>query len=152
MSLDVYIKYKQPKKRIIKKGLDGTACGSTIAYYPEDTVVEETEWSSNITHNMTKMARSIPVSYKVNGEVFENDLYHIVWRPEEIGIGNVCNNTDVVAEALQTGLAYMISHREELLQYNPENGWGSYNSFLKWLISYWKACLDNPGCEIEVYR
>lgn len=36
MSLDIYIKYKQPKKRLIKKGFDGTACDSTIAMYKKD--------------------------------------------------------------------------------------------------------------------
>lgn len=60
MSLDVYIKYKQLKKRTIKKGLDGVACGSTIAVYPEDRVVEETKWHANITHNKNEMAMHIP--------------------------------------------------------------------------------------------
>ena len=68
----------------------------------------------------------IPVSYQVEGETYENNLYSLVWRPEEVGIGNVCNNTDTMAGALQTGLAYMITHREELLPYNPDNGWGDY--------------------------
>ena len=152
MSLDVYIKYKQPKKRTVKKGMDGVACGSTIAVYPEDIEVEETEWHSNITHNMAEMAMHIPVSYQVDGETYENDLYYLVWRPEEVGIGNVCNNTITVAGALQTGITYMISHREELLKYNPNNGWGDYDSFLEWLLSYWRACLENPECKIEVSR
>lgn len=147
MSLDVYIKYKHPKKRIIKKGLDVVDCESTIAVYNEDT-----GWHANITHNMNEMADHIPVSYQVEEETYENTLYQLVWRPEEVGIGNVCNNTDTVAEALQTGLAYMITHREKLLHYNPSNGWGDYYGFLEWLIAYWKACLDNPGCEIEVSR
>lgn len=38
MSLDVYIKYKQPKKRLIKGGFDDAACGSTIAMYDKDTL------------------------------------------------------------------------------------------------------------------
>ena len=38
MSLDVYIKYKQPKKKLIKRGFDSTACGSTIAMYDKDTL------------------------------------------------------------------------------------------------------------------
>ena len=38
MSLDVYIKYKQPKKRLIERDFDGTACGSTIAMYDKDTL------------------------------------------------------------------------------------------------------------------
>lgn len=122
MSLDVYIKYKHPKKRTIKRGLDGVACGSTMAVHHEDTVVEETEWHANVTHNMNEMAMHIPVSYQVEGETYENNLYSLVWKPEEVGIGNVCNNTDTMVGALQTGLAYMITHREELLQYNPDNG------------------------------
>lgn len=36
MSLDVYIKYKQPKKRLIKIGFDDAACGSTIAMYEKN--------------------------------------------------------------------------------------------------------------------
>lgn len=152
MSLDVYIKYKKPEKRIIKKGLDGVACGSTMAIYDKDTEVEESYWHANVTHNMGEMASYIPVTYKVGGEKYENDLYHLVWRPDEVGVGNICNNTNVVAEALQTGIAYMVKHREELLQYNPDNGWGDYDSFLFWLIDYWYACLEHPGCKIEISR
>ena len=36
MSLDVYIKYKQPKKRLVKRGFNSTACDSTIAMYKKD--------------------------------------------------------------------------------------------------------------------
>lgn len=152
MSLDVYINYKKPKKRVIKRGLDGIACGSNIAIYNEDTEVTEEYWSANITHNMCNMANHIPVSYTINNEEYENNLYMLVWRPEEVGIGNVCNNTDVVAQALQSGISYMILHREELLQYNPSNNWGSYDSFLPWLIEYWNKCLENPDCLIECSR
>ena len=38
MSLGVYIKYKQPKKRLIKRGFDGAACGSTIAIYKKNNL------------------------------------------------------------------------------------------------------------------
>lgn len=46
----------------------------------------------------------------------------------------------------------MIARRDTLLQYNPSNGWGNYRSFLKWLMDYWEACRENPGCEIQVSR
>ena len=36
MSLDVYIKYKQPKKRLIKRYFDNAAGGSTIAMYEKN--------------------------------------------------------------------------------------------------------------------
>ena len=38
MSLDVYIKYKQPKKRLVKRDFDGAAWDSTIAMYDKDTL------------------------------------------------------------------------------------------------------------------
>ena len=47
MSLDVYIKYKQPKKRLIKRGFDGAACGSTIAMYEKDNSNTKIIWANN---------------------------------------------------------------------------------------------------------
>lgn len=44
MSLDVYIKYKQPKKRLIKRGFDSAACDSTIAMYEKDNSNMEIIW------------------------------------------------------------------------------------------------------------
>lgn len=46
----------------------------------------------------------------------------------------------------------MISKRKSLLRYEPENGWGSYDSFLKFLIEYKEACEDNTGYVIEASR
>lgn len=42
--------------------------------------------------------------------------------------------------------------RKSLLRYEPENGWGSYDSFLKFLIEYKEACEDHPGYIIEASR
>ena len=44
MGLGVYIKYKQPKKRLIKKGFDGAACSNTIAMYEKDNSNMEIIW------------------------------------------------------------------------------------------------------------
>lgn len=152
MSLDVYIKYKKPKKVLMKKGINSMACGSTVAIYNKDTEIEETEWHANITHNMGEMAQHVPTYYTIDGEVYGSSLYYIIWRPEEIGSGNICNNTDVVAQGITHGISYMMEHREELLLYNPDNGWGSYDAFLPWLMDYWKACVENPNCIIETSR
>lgn len=152
MSLDIHIHYKTPKHRTIKAGADGTPCGSTIAIYNQDTEVTETYWHANITHNMGRMADHIPVHYTIDGEEYSNTLYELVWRPEEVGTGNICNNTDIVSQALESGIAYMVTHRNDLLPYNPSNGWGSYDSFLQWLITYWQACLNNPDCQITPSR
>ena len=55
-------------------------------------------------------------------------------------------------EVLICGIVYMIQNRTKLLEYNPENGWGSYDSFLDWLIDYKSVCENHPGCKIEVSR
>lgn len=103
-------------------------------------------WSANITHNMGNMASFIPVIIEDFG--FQT-LYNYVWRPEEI---KKKVDTTVMVKALTVGIALMIKKRKELLKYNPENGWGSYDSFLAWLIEYKNACEDHPGCYIEISR
>ena len=61
-------------------------------------------------------------------------------------------DTKEMVKILTKGIYIMISKRKSLLRYEPENGWGSYDSFLKFLIEYKEACEDNPGCVIEASR
>lgn len=35
---------------------------------------------------------------------------------------------------------------------NPENGWGSYDTFLLWLRDYLAACIENPKATIYASR
>ena len=104
---------------------------------------EDWTWVANVTHNMNKMAQNIFVSES------KETLYDYVWKPEERGREI---NTTEMAKILTKGIYIMVSNRKKLLRYNPENGWGSYDSFLEFLIKYKETCEDNPGCEIEVSR
>ena len=104
---------------------------------------EDRKWVANITHNMNKMAQKIFVSEN------KETLYDYVWRPEELGREI---DTKEMVKILTKGIYIMISKRKSLLRYEPENGWGSYDSFLKFLIEYKEACEDNPGCVIEASR
>lgn len=147
MSLDVYIKYKEKKREIPQTPEE--ACGSTIQLNPVEE--EREEWCGNITHNMGRMADAVPVDIEVReGRGYSTSLYMAVWRPEELG-EDVCN-TNVMAKALSEGICYMIKHKAELLKYNPENGWGDYGSFLRFLMAYKDKCDENPGCRIRVSR
>lgn len=76
-------------------------------------------------------------------------LYDYVWRPEELYKEIYTNE---MKNVLTKGICIMISKRKSLLRYEPENGWGSYDSFLKFLIEYKEACEDNPGYIIEASR
>lgn len=146
MSLDVTIKYKQPKTVDYNK--THTACGSTMMLVKGDYEEDVSSWSSNITGNMVAMAEHIPTFYTEHGAKRELTLYEAVWRPDERKIAN----TDIVGECIRNGLIYMVMHRKELKQFNPENGWGSYDSFFSWLQMYSWQCEENPDCEIEVWR
>lgn len=104
---------------------------------------EDREWVANITHNMNKMAQRIFVSEN------KETLYDYVWRPEELGREI---DTDEMKNVLTKGICIMISKRKSLLKYEPKNGWGSYDSFLKFLIKYKEACEDHPDYIIEASR
>ena len=139
MSLDVYIKFKEPKQSnyflehpyIYNSLTEGDKANYRIKEY----------WNANITHNLGKMANYIPVG--------NTTLYMVCWRPEEINITTVKELLPLLIE----GIHYMIDHRKELLQYNSPNGWGIYDDFMKFLLNYKQACEDNdPECLIETDR
>lgn len=148
MSLDVTIRYKEPK--LVDYNSTHAACGSTYRVCADDSPVMEESWSANVTHNMGRMACEIPLEEELGDkEGFEVALYEVVWRPDEIWDEP---STDLVLPYLIQGICYMVCHRRELEKFNPENGWGNYDSFLGWLIAYKNACEDNPGCLIEASR
>lgn len=102
---------------------------------------DEDIYTANITHNLGEMASHVPVG--------DTTLYMACWRPEEIGI----KTTGELLPLLIEGVHYMIDHRKELLQYNPPNGWGTYEGFMKFLLNYQHACEDNdPDYLIETWR
>ena len=143
MSLDVHIKYREPKKA--NYFLDHPYTYSGLSDTDKENYGIETNWSANITHNLGNMADQIPVTINE----METTLSSICWRPEEIF---ETPTTDLVLEGLLQGVNYMLLHRKELLQYESPNGWGTYEGFMKFLLNYKQACEDNPDCEIEVSR
>lgn len=108
------------------------------------TKVMPTEvYSSNITHNLGKMANHVILR---NGQT----LYEILWRPDE------CNppytKASEISELLEEGYDILLSDPERYRQYNPENGWGSYDSLCMFVYRYRNACRDNPDAEIGISR
>lgn len=145
MSLDIYVKFKH--KKVVDYHKSHSACGSTMAAVPEGYSEEVEEWHANITHNMGEMASKIPVHS--DGSESCTTLYDYVWRPE---MRKEKVDTTVMLRVLNEGLPFMIVNRLKLMEFNPKNGWGDYDSFLAWLIDYRNICEDNPGCEIEASR
>lgn len=143
MSLDVYIKFKEPRKE--NYFLNHPYSYSNLSKGDEEAFHLEETWHGNITHNLNEMANHIPIKLKDR----ETTLYYICWRPEELF---ETPTTDLVLEGLLQGIWFMIYHRKELLKYNSPNGWGTYDGFMKFLLNYKQACEDNPDCIIEADR
>lgn len=94
-------------------------------------------FDSNYTHNCASMAR-------------EAGLYKYVWRPEECE-PPIEFAKDLI-EHLRSGIARMEDDPERFTRLNPENGWGSYETFLPWLREYLAACIKYPKARIAASR
>ena len=92
-------------------------------------------YSGNITHNLTEMAANA-------------EIYKPLWRPEEI---NIKTARDLI-EPLKNGLAKLHKTPEHFKQFNPPNGWGDYETFIRFVQEYLRACEDFPEAKVEVWR
>ena len=94
-----------------------------------------TVYSSNITHNLGRMAK-------------EAGIYEHLWRPEEIGV----TKAEQLIEPLKAGLTLLMSDPDRFKAFNAENGWGLYEHFVPFVRAYIGACEENPDATIEVSR
>lgn len=46
----------------------------------------------------------------------------------------------------------MKEYPDRFTKLNPENGWGSYETFLPWLERYLEACQQHPEALVTVWR
>ena len=99
-------------------------------------------YDGNITHNLGKMAGEVKLS---NGMT----LYDVLWRPDEQeGLGFARN----ISELLDEGWNILLSEPEHFKQWDPENGWGSYEGLVDFVYKYRNACWDNPDAELRISR
>ena len=98
-------------------------------------------YSSNITHNLGKMAGSVILS---NG----NTLYEVLWRPDE----HAWKFARDISEMLDEGLNILMSDPQKYKAYNPENGWGDYDGLVSFVYRYRNACWDTPDAELSICR
>lgn len=94
-----------------------------------------TVFNYNITHNMGRMAK-------------EAGIYYHLWRPEEINIKTAAQ----LIEPLEVGLKKLLDDPEHFKKFNPENGWGDYESLVSFVEEYLKACREYPDATIAVDR
>jgi hypothetical protein len=99
-------------------------------------------YEGNITHNLGKMAGEVKLS---NGMT----LYEVLWRPDEQEGLNFARD---ISELLDEGWNILLSDPEKFKNFNPENGWGSYDGLCNFVYKYRNACWDTPDAELRVSR
>jgi hypothetical protein len=92
-------------------------------------------FDNNITHNLGKMAK-------------EAGIYEVLWRPEEIGIDKA---SDMIP-FLEKGVETLKSDPERFKEFNPENGWGSYEGLLAFAVDTLAACKEHPDAMVSACR
>jgi hypothetical protein len=152
MSLDVYLTLDKPVKRergfgifirengatkeISREEWDRRFPGREPVAFRRDSEEESSEiYSSNITHNLGKMAQEV-------------GIYHHLWRPDEIGI----KKAQELIALLEAGLKNLKSDPDRYRQFNSPNGWGIYEDFVLFVEEYLNACRKYPDANIRVSR
>lgn len=92
-------------------------------------------YSTNITHNLNKMAKAA-------------GIYRCLWRPDENGI----DYAKEIIESLKSAISRMENRPDIYKEYNAQNGWGIYDDFLPWLKQLLVACEAHPYARIIVSR
>jgi len=96
----------------------------------------------NITHNLGAMAGAVVLS---NGMT----LYHVLWRPDE---QEGLKYAKDISELLDEGYNILLADHQRLRQFEPENGWGTYERLCDFVYKYKNACWDNPEAELSISR
>lgn len=148
MSLDVYLYDAQPgpKGSGIYVRENGETREISRAEWDEkfpgrEPVIAVSEGSiepvfdANITHNLGRMAG-------------EAGIYEALWRPEEINI----DTAGQLIGLLEGGLEKLLADPDHYQQFNPENGWGSYEGLVSFVKRYLQACQAYPRARVEVSR
>lgn len=156
MSLDITIISPEPIKKKstgIYARIDGQTRELTreeaIKRFPDvdphdiiESAFETNEfWHGNITHNLTRMASNC-IGYD------QWTLYELLWRDEQPDLDKL-----EYSFLLFSCLRNLTNNPEKFKQFNPENGWGTYEQLVNFVKDFIKHLIDSPdGSVIEYSR
>ena len=87
-----------------------------------------------ITHNLNKIEDEC-------GKIVGKEYYELIWRPDELlGVDNGKVPVSFVLQRLPALIADLIKYENDLVQYLPSNGWGSFEGLIDFLCDYLKDC------------
>lgn len=130
----IFIRVEGQMKEITRKEWDELYPGREPVIFTGENMTDEL-YTANITHNMTEMASKA-------------GLYGALWRPDE----NAWTVAKDLIPTLKNGLAKLKAKPDYFKQFNPENGWGSYELLVEFVENYLKACKKYPKAVIGISR
>lgn len=96
---------------------------SDLSHIEEYEYYDDELFNMNITHNLFKMAENVVVKDGIN-------LCLLLWKPKSIGFEFV---DDKYIKYINDSLKILLSDKDRLEKYNPENGWGNYDVLLNFV-------------------
>lgn len=148
MSLDIYLVLDKPFKRQKGSGIFIRRSGQTVEisqeewdrlnpgiepvkFNPPDEEETYNVYHGNITHNLREMAREV-------------DIEECLWGNQ----GNTLAK-DLI-DPLTNGLRLLKSDPPLFIKHNPPNGWGTYETLIKFTEDLLTAAKEYPEAKVEV--
>lgn len=100
---------------------------------PTSTYKGGSLWDGNITSNLSRMANEVGV-------------YECLWNPDKD------RPAKGLIPTLEEGLKKLKGDPIYYKQFNPSNGWGTYEGLIEFLTDYLQACHSFGLARIEVYK
>lgn len=129
-----------------------------LTYFPdtnpdeiEEKIYEDNEYfHMNITHNLGKMARECRIIGTCNYDADSATvtLYDLLWHPEELKVSTP--TLDYLSDLMECYKSLMQSP-DFFKQWNPDNGWESYEGLVRNTKNYIKALISISD-EFENYK
>ena len=125
MSLDIYLTYHYPQC---------DCCGREV----EDKEV----WTGNITHNLTEMAKHVQAGQSTAS------LYDLLWGDNYSKNNEAWEYWGGLAKCIE----YMELNKDDLRGYEPENGWGDFDTLLRFTREFYNACVQYEDATVSKWR
>lgn len=132
-STGIYIRENGRTREISQEEWEEKFPGSEPVQFmpPENDEVFET----NITHNVSTMAAKAGIR-------------ECLWDAKENGY----KKAEDVIGPLERGIERLENNPSYFKEFNASNGWGTYESFLRFVYGVLRACKEYPEAEIEISK
>ncbi|HAU86055.1 MAG TPA: hypothetical protein DCW90_11335 [Lachnospiraceae bacterium] len=158
MSLDLYIESKTP---VLHRGTgvyirengetrELTTKQEVLTYFPDinPEEISETSYESNdyfhmnLTHNLTEMASQCRIIGTCNEDSDSGvvTLHDLLWHPED-RLHIITPNMDYLQDVMAC-YRKLLENPDFFKQYNPDNGWGTFEQLLKKTKLYANALMS----------